>query len=110
MLTDNATITVKRGDTHDITFTIFDVYTGLPSDLTGATAKVYAALTNGGPTIVLDAVIAEPATNGRVVHKLTGTLAIGCYDYEVELNRNGTTATSPTDGFGTLIVRPDIPA
>lgn len=100
-------LTVKHGDTHDITFTVRDEALNTTVDLTGATAKLHAQLNTGGTIHVLDADVTDPK-QGQVTHTLDGTLPVGCYDVEIELERNGQITTTPTDGFETLTVRPDL--
>ena len=98
--------TVKRGDTHDITLTVTS--DGAAVDLTGATVRLLArpAGTSGDPT-VLAAVVTDAAA-GVITHTLTGGLAIGPWDLEVEAARDGQIVTYPSDGFGRLNVQADL--
>lgn len=99
--------TVKRGDTHAITLTVKDS-AGLPVDLTGATVRLLASITNSpDPAEVLPATITD-AVNGVVTHTLTGALLAGTYQIEVEATIGGVITTAPTDGYATLIVKADL--
>lgn len=98
--------TVKRGDTNDITLTIKDD-NNEPVDLTGATVKVIANPVGGGSAETLAPTVlgSDP---GTVVHTLTGNLAAGTYQVEVEVTKDGVITTAPTTGYATLIVEADL--
>lgn len=99
---------VKRGDTHDIVLTAAGL-DGKPVDLTGADVRVHAKLRrSGSEPILLDSAVIEPVSEGRVRHRLTGTLEPGEYAVEIELTRNNVITTAPTHGTITLVVEPDI--
>lgn len=91
--------TVKHGDTIPLTLTI-----GV--DITGATVRVLCRRGSAAAT-VLPSTVTDYAT-GAIVHELDGTLAIGNYDLEVEITRNGVVQTAPTVGYVRLIVAPDL--
>lgn len=94
-------ITIKHGDTHDIVEKV-------NMDLTGCTVRWVVRL-EGSPTAgVLPASIATPATDGRVRHRLDGTLPEGEHQYEIQVTRDGQTWTAPTNGFGRLRVNADL--
>jgi len=94
-------ITVKRTDTHDTTWTV-------PIDLTGATVRLVAEYRATGATVPLASVITD-APNGIVTHTLTGTLALGVYDVELEVTMaNGQEITFPAEGYETLCVARDL--
>jgi hypothetical protein len=99
--------TVKSGDTHAITLTVFDDV-GAPVDLTGSTVRLLAKLAAGGTLEVLDATLDAAPTTGMVHHTLTGTLVAGTYNVEVEVTLGGVITTAPTEGYATLIVTPDL--
>jgi len=94
-------ITVKRGDTHDTTWTV-----GM--NLTGATVRLLAQPRTTGTTIVLACVVTD-AVGGIVTHTLTGTLAVGVYDVELEVTTSGgQIVTFPNDSYETLCVARDL--
>jgi hypothetical protein len=98
----NATgITVKRGDTHDISWTV-------NADLTGATVRLLLRLDNAQADVIVAEATVTGAAIGEVTHTLTGTLAVGEYDVEIELTRSGAVTTAPTVGFGRLRVVADL--
>lgn len=98
---------VKHGDTHQITFTVKDS-TGAAKNLTGASVRILASLVGTtDPPVELASSVPSP-TSGQVLHTLTGTLAAGTYNVEVEATIAGVIATAPTEGYGQLIVRPDL--
>jgi len=94
-------ITVKRTDTHDTTWTV-------PLNLTGATVRLVAEHRPTGATVPLATVITD-AVNGIVTHTLTGTLALGVYDCELEVTTaGGQEITFPNEGYETLCVARDL--
>lgn len=101
--------TVKQGDTHSITLTVYDTVAGTPTplNLTGATVRLLAKLGADALIILTASINADPAT-GKVHHTLTGTLEPGTYNIEVEVTQGGTITTAPTTGFATLVVTPDL--
>jgi hypothetical protein len=100
--------TVKTGDTHAITLTVFNDV-GAAKDLTGATVRLLAKLQGSAdPATVLTATLDGNPTTGKVHHTLTGLLAAGTYDVEVEVTLGGVKTTAPTEGYATLIVAPDL--
>lgn len=96
---------VKYGDTHDVIFTVKDVYRR-PVDLTGATTRILAQPVAGGSLQVLESSLG--VKKGTVVHSLTGTLPVGVYRIEVELTNAGVVTTAPSSGYGTLDVVADL--
>jgi hypothetical protein len=98
--------TVKRGDTVTMTLTVKDS-AGVAINLTGATVKVLAKNTATSEVSTLSSTISD-APNGKVQHVFTGSLAEGTYNVEVEVTDDGVIATAPGDGYGTLIVKPDL--
>lgn len=101
--------TVKKGDTHAITLTVFDTVgsTPTPLDLTGATVRLLAKA-GEATTVVLTATLDADPTTGIVHHTLTGTLPAGTYKVEVEVTQGGAITTAPTTGYATLIVEDDL--
>lgn len=95
-------ITVKQGDTHDITFTATDG-NGDPVVLTGATVRLLARPQADATPIVLASTVSNP-TAGEVTHTLTGTLEPVRYYVELEITKAGKISTAPTDGYETLRV------
>jgi hypothetical protein len=91
-------ITVKHGDTHETTWT-----TNL--DLTGATTRLLA---KNVKTKLVTILATSPDGVNSVKHKLTGTLAAGKYEVELEATYAAGIITSPTGGYETLCVVPDI--
>lgn len=100
---------VKQGDTHSITFTVYETVgsTPTPRDLTDPVATVRVLAKKGTEaTVVLAASVGGDP--GTVVHTLTGTLPAGTYQVEVEVTQGGAITTAPTTGYETLIVEPDL--
>jgi hypothetical protein len=99
--------TVKQGDTHSITLTVYESVGGVPTplDLTGSTVRLLAKLGTETTVILTAALGVDP---GTVEHTLTGTLAAGTYSVEVEVTQGGAITTAPTEGYATLIVTPDL--
>jgi len=95
-------ITVKKGDTHAITYTV-------NADLTGATVRLLCKQSGRpdlSPTVLASTVTDAPG--GVVSHTLTGTLAVGLYDIELEITKSGAISTSPTNGYEQLKVLVDL--
>lgn len=99
-------ITVKHGDTHPITLAVAS--DGAPVDLSGATIRVLARPSGTSDEATLLEHTVTDASGGILTHTLTGTLTVGPWDVEVEVTRDGTTVTYPTDGYERLRVQPDI--
>ncbi len=97
---------VKHGDTHDITIAVTS--DGAAVDLTGATIRVLARPTGTADTATVLAHTIIDAAAGTLTHTLTGTLAVGPWDVEVEVARDGQIATYPTAGYLRLDVAADI--
>jgi hypothetical protein len=95
-------ITVKQGDTHDITFTVTDADGG-GVNLTGATVRLLARPQADATPVVLACSISN-AVAGEVTHTLTGTLLPVRYYVELEITKSGKISTAPTDGYETLRV------
>lgn len=104
------TATVKRGDTVAITLYVTDA-DDVPVDLTDYSAvRIIASLsTNTEPGVALTPVVVTDAVAGEVQHQLDGLLPHGTYDIEFEyLDAAGVKITSPTIGYGTLVVLRDL--
>ena len=97
-------MTVREGDTHDVSWQITD--NGGPMDLTGAIAEIHVRPIKGTAITTLTAVV-DPIEQ-RVTHTLTGTLAPGTYLLEIELTKEGIITTAPTSKNDTLTVVPQI--
>lgn len=95
-------IKVKRGDRHDVFWTIPGV------NLTGALVK--GLLVGAAPVIPLQELALDTvdAAAGKVRHRLVGDLAPGEYQFEIEITRGEEVATAPTVGYETFIVEPDL--
>jgi len=104
------TTTVKAGDTYVVTFTVSDS-AGVVVDLSSVASLRIVARLAGDPNaaaIVLSGAISDPV-NGKVTHTLTGTLAPGTYDVEIELTTFASVkSTVPSDSYFTLVVLPDL--
>lgn len=104
------TTLVKRGDTHQVRWRVFERGTKVPMDLTGATVEVHVRPTKpkGAAAITLAATALPPETDGVVGHDLTGTLLVGEYDLQIEVTIAGDIQTVPTEGSDLLIVEEDL--
>lgn len=93
---------VKAGDTHTVAWRV-------NWDLTGATVRLLFRhlVTPAEPVIVAPATVTD-APGGVVTHALSGDLALGEYDVEVEIVKDGLKYSSPTTGFERLTVTPDL--
>lgn len=89
--------TVKHGDKYPIMFTV-------NMDLTGWAVRL---LYKGASAGVLASEVTDPA-GGVITHILTGELEVGAYRVEVEASRSGEVVTFPSDGYGRLVVSPDL--
>lgn len=97
-----ATKTVKQHDTHPVRWQIPGF------NLTGCEVRV---LIKRDTTVTeLSAEIVEPPTAGLIEHKLTGELAPGSYQVEIEITEtaSGDITTVPTEDYGTLRVIADL--
>ena len=99
--------TVKRGDTHTITFTVTDA-AGAPVDITDSTVRLLARRRSVGASLIVLPATVTDATNGVVSHTLTGTLEASTYDVELEVTADGEMTTAPSDGYLQLIVIQDL--
>jgi len=90
----------KTTDRYPITFTT-------NADLTGATVVLKARIRGTTTIVTLPQTITDP-TNGVVTHVLDGTLAAGSYDIELEITQGASLWNAPTEGFGQLMVTPDL--
>lgn len=93
---------VKQRDTHTVRWQIPGF------NLTGCTVRVL--IKRDDVVTTLAAAIVEPATDGIVEHKLTGTLAVGDYLVEIEVTEtaSGEITTAPTENYGRLRVIADL--
>ena len=94
------TLTVKRGDTHDVRLTIGNA----PADLSAGVVKVHVKPSLGGTAEVFDATIDENV----VTWAMDGTLAAGRYLLEVQVTVGGWIVTAPSDRMMSLIVLGDL--
>lgn len=103
----NPTIKVKEGDTHPL---VLEVTTagGTDVDLTGASVRVLIRPRGSSADGTVLAATVTNAAAGELTHNLTGTIAPGAYDLEVEITQGGVITTTPTDGYVTFIVVDDI--
>lgn len=94
------TLTIKRGDKHDVKLTIVNA----PLDLSGGTAKVFVTPSVGGTAQQFNA-----SLNGNIVTwALDGTLNVGKYKLEVQVTVSGFIVTAPNDGWAELVVLQDL--
>ena len=91
---------VKSGDTHVVQWKA-------NVDLTDATTRLIGRRRGGFDPIMLGHDVTDPE-EGIVSHTLTGDLAPGVYRIELEVARNGTTSTYPSDGYATLEIQQDL--
>lgn len=94
------TLTIKRGDKHDVKLTIVNA----PLDLTGATVKVLVTPSVGGTATTFLATL----SGSTVTWALDGTLAAGKYKLEVEASVSGFVMTAPNDSYVELVVLKDL--
>ena len=96
----------KAGDTHSISWRVQAA--GAPLDLTGATVRLLARATwPRGDLLELAATVPDPV-GGLVEHVLSGNLAVGVYDVELEVTRAGVITTAPTATFERLTIVDDL--
>jgi len=100
-------LTVKEGDTHDVTFTLTDRVTGDPVSLTGVTATMLVSSRAGVVTELDVTVVGDPAL-GVLTHGLTGTLAPGTYSGVIKLEKDGIQTTAPTESLELIKVTPNL--
>ena len=97
-------IEVKRGDTHEIELTV-------NASLIGATGRRLLAKSRNASVdtepIVLEHTVVD-ADAGKIAHVLTGTLAVGQYNLELEIARDNQIRTAPSKGYMILIVGQDL--
>lgn len=98
--------TIKQGDNVPVLFRVRDG-DGVLVDLTGEGTEIRILATMGATTTELTPWALGPAA-GEVIHETTGTLLPGTYKTEVEVTIDGKKITSPTKGYGKLIVEPDL--
>lgn len=92
-------VTAKERDTYPIYFTA-------NKDLTGTTFRLLARKKGSKTPIVLNAI--ATSNLGEVEHTLTGTLAVGVYEVELEVTDGGEIMTFPNGGYETLRIVDDI--
>lgn len=86
-------ITVKRGDTYPVVYSV-------NMDLTGSTTRLLAMNRSTKVTLELDHDITD-APEGEVTHTLTGALTVGIYQVELEVTtQDGEIVTFPTSQTG----------
>jgi archaellum component FlaG (FlaF/FlaG flagellin family) len=98
---------VKRGDTHDIVFTVKNA-ARQTVDLSGSSVRILGRR-KGDRTLEVFELDAElGADPGTVIHTLTGTLDVGVYRLEVEITEGAVITTAPADGWVELQVTSDL--
>lgn len=103
----NPTIIVKYRDTHALVLKVTNS-SGAAVNLTGATTRLLIKPRGQAVTgTVLTATVTNAAT-GEVTHNLTGAVAVGAYDLEIEVTQGGVITTTPTDGYVTFVVQQDV--
>lgn len=96
-------ITVKQNDTHAIKARV-------NMDLTGSTVRWLARLKKATTAPIVLASTISNAALGEVTHQLTGTLAVGTYDTEIEVTQAGVITTFPGDTYEQIKVIDDLDA
>lgn len=97
-----ASVTIKRGDTHVLKFSIEG--TGITT-LTGASGQIHVKPRRVNPTILSFPV----SLAGNVATwTLDGSLPVGQYDIEIQLTVDGRITTAPSDGYLRLVVLADL--
>jgi len=95
------TLTVKRGDKHDVKLLIGNP----PMDLSAGVTKVHVKPSTGtDPAQVFNATL----SGNEVLWSLDGTLPVGNYLLEVQVTVGGFIVTAPNDGMMNLIVMQDL--
>jgi hypothetical protein len=99
-------ITMYRGDSYDLSFTITDSATSLPVSLAGATLKMTVTTIKDPPDATtklfdMDGVVNADPTTGIVAFKPTSlnTAAIGKYFYDIQLSGAGDIRTVQKAAF-----------
>jgi len=99
-------ITIYRGDSYDLSFTITDSATSLPVPLNGATLKMTVTTIKDPPDNTtklfdIDGVVDADPTTGIVTFKPTSvnTAAIGKYFYDIQLSGSGDIRTVQKAAF-----------
>jgi hypothetical protein len=98
--------TIKVGDNVPVLFRVRDGE-GALVDLTLEGTEIRILATLAATTTELVPFVVGPG-EGEVTHTTTGTLLAGTYKVEVEVTQDGKKVTSPTKGYGKLIVEPDL--
>lgn len=101
-------LTVKEDDTHEVFFLLTDQATGAPIDLTDTTVTMVAN-SRAGTTTNLAVFVSGAPTDGRLVHRLTGTLDPGMYVAVIKMVKTGVLVTAPTEDMLRIKVVPTIP-
>lgn len=94
------TLTIKRGDKHDVKLTIVNA----PLDVSGGVTKVFVTPSTGGTTLQFSATV----LGKTVTWALDGSLTVGKYKLEVQVTVGGFVVTAPSDGWLELIVLQDL--
>lgn len=94
------TLTIKRGDKHDVKLTIGNP----PMDLSAGTVEVHVTPSLGGTAQIFTATI----SNNVVTWALNGNLPVGRYLLEVQVTLGAFIVTAPSDGNMILVVLPDL--
>jgi hypothetical protein len=94
------TLTIKRGDKHDVKLLIVNA----PITLTGGTTKVFVTPSIGGTAQQFNASL----SGDIVTWTLDGTLTVGKYKLEVQVTVSGLIVTAPNDGWLELVVLQDL--
>lgn len=102
-------LTVKEGDTHDVTFELTDRATGAPVPLVGVTAVLLVS-SRAGVVTELDVHVSGDPTLGVLSHRLTGTLAPGTYSGVIKLEKDGIQTSVPTESLTLIKVTPNLEA
>lgn len=111
----STTFTIKRGDTLPRLISTISSPTG-PVDFTLA-SSVKFLFTSGDGLVELERTgeFDTPLDSGKVIYQfeaadwLPGAFDIGSYKMEIQVTFvSGDVLTSPTSGFGKLVVKPDL--
>ena len=95
------TLTIKRGDKHDVRLAIGNS----PLALLGGVAKVHVQPSLGGSAIVFNATV---GADNIVTWSLDGTLDVGRFLMEVQVTLGLFIVTAPSNGMITLTVLDDL--
>lgn len=101
---------VKKRDRRYLKWRVINPETGGIQDLTGSTAKLLVREQYSEEDVVgYPMEIDGDPTQGVVQYWYDGTIVPGTYDLEVEVTSPaGSIITSPTEGYNTLLVEPDL--